>query len=58
MTAVINVCKYKENKRPIISASKCISLSVAMICMLSLEVAMIYHFGDNNSNFKLIMVSS
>ena len=55
--AIINVCKYKKNKSPVISASKCISLSVAMISMLSLEVSMIYQFGENTTNFKLIMVS-
>ena len=28
-----------------------------MISMISLEVAMIYQFGSNDSNFKLIMTS-
>lgn len=57
ISAFINVFKYKNNKSPIISASKCISLTFAMISMLSLEVAMIYEFGDNDNNFKLIMTS-
>lgn len=57
ITAIINVFKYKNNKSPIISASKCISLTVAMISILSLEVAMIYQFGNNDTNFKLIMTS-
>ena len=47
----------KKNKSPIISASKCVTLSVAMISILSLEVAMIYEFGENSVNFKVIMVS-
>ena len=38
-------------------ASKCINLTVAMISMISLEVAMIYQFGSNDSNFKLVMTS-
>lgn len=57
ISAIIKVLKYKVNKNPIIIARKCISLSVAMISMLSLEVAMIYQFGNNDSNFKLVMVS-
>ncbi|MGN1379633.1 MAG: hypothetical protein ACI4XR_04510 [Bacilli bacterium] len=57
ISAFINVFKYKSYRSPIISASKCISLTVAMISMLSLEVAMIYEFGNNDNNFKLIMTS-
>lgn len=57
ITAIINVFKYKNSDSPVISASKCISLTVAMISMLSLEVAMIYEFGENDTNFKLIMTS-
>ena len=55
ITAIVNVIKYRKNISPIVSASKCISLSVAMISMLSLEAAMIYQFGNNNSEFKIIM---
>lgn len=57
ITAIINVLKHKEHKSPIITASKCISLTVAMISMLSLEVAMIYQFGENDAHFKLVMTS-
>lgn len=57
ISAFINVIRYKSNKSPIVSASKCISLTVAMIAMLSLEVAMIYEFGDNDNGFKIIMTS-
>lgn len=57
ITATINVFKHINYKSPIISASKCISLTVAMISILSLEVSMIYEFGNNDTNFKLIMTS-
>lgn len=57
ISAIINVIKYRKNHSPIIASSKCINLTVAMISMISLEVAMIYKFGNNNSNFKLIMTS-
>lgn len=54
-TAFINVFKYRENSEPIISASKCINLTVAMVSMISLETAMIYTFGNNDADFKLLM---
>lgn len=57
IVAVINICKYKNNKSPIIKSSKCISLFAAMISILSLKVAMINEFGENTTNFKLIIVS-
>lgn len=57
ISAFINVIKYRKSNSPIISASKCISLTVAMISMLSLEVAMISQFGNNDSSFKLITIS-
>lgn len=55
--AFINVFKYKKKKSPVLVASKCINLSVAMISMISLEVAMISQFGSGDDNFKLIMIS-
>lgn len=58
ISAIINVLKYRKNHSPIIAASKCINLTVAMISMVSLEVAMIYQFGNNDPNFKLIMTAS
>lgn len=57
ITAFINVFKYRKDKNPIMIASKCINLTVAMISIISLEVAMIYQFGNNEDYFKLIMVS-
>lgn len=57
ISAFINVFKYRKNHSPIILASKCINLTVAMISMISLAVAMITEFGDNDLNFKYIMIS-
>lgn len=57
ISAIINVFKHRKNHRPIITASKCINLTVAMITMVSLEVAMVYQFGNNDFNFKLITTS-
>lgn len=58
ISAIINVFKYRKNHSPVIASSKCINLTVAMISMVSLEVAMVYQFGNNDSNFKLIMTTS
>lgn len=57
ISAFVNVIKYRKQKSPILIANKCINLTVAMISMISLEVAMIYQFGSNDSDFKLIMTS-
>lgn len=58
INAAINVIKYRKNHSPVITANKCINLTVAMISMVSLEVAMVYQFGNNDSNFKLVMTAS
>lgn len=58
ISAIINVLKYRKNHNPIIASSKCINLTVAMISMVSLEAAMVYQFGNNDSSFKLIMTAS
>lgn len=58
ISAVVNVFKYKNNNNSRILASKYLSLSVALISILSLEVAMIYQFGNNDWNFKLKMIAS
>lgn len=58
ISGIINVIKYRKNHNPVIISSKCINLTVAMISMISLEVAMIYQFGNNDSNFKFVMTSS
>lgn len=57
ITAIINIIKYRNNHSPLLIASKCINLTVAMISIVSLEVAMIYQFGNDDSSFKLIMTS-
>lgn len=58
ITAIINVVKYRNNNNPILIAQKCINLTVAMVAMISLEVAMIYQFGNNDYSFKSVMTGS
>ena len=57
ISAIINVIKYRKNHSPLLASSKCINLTVAMISMISLEVAMVSQFGTNDSEFKMIMTS-
>ncbi len=57
--AIINIIRYRKNNRPIFIASKCISLTTAMISLISLETAMLSQFGTGKTdNFNLIMVAS
>lgn len=55
--AFINVLKYRKKNNPIIIASKCLNFTVAMVSMISLEVAMVSKFGNNDAEFKNIMTS-
>lgn len=57
INAIIKVFKSRKLKSPILIASKCINLTVAMISLISLEVAMIYQFGNNDESFKIIMLA-
>ena len=45
-TAIINVIKYRKYNSPVFSASKAISLSSALVSMLTLESTMLTTFGD------------
>ncbi len=57
ISAIINVIKYRKNHSPLLASSKCINLTVAMVSMISLEVAMVSEFGTNDSEFKMLMTS-
>lgn len=57
ITAFINVFKHRHETSPILAASKCVNLTVAMIMMISLEVAMMTHFGRGDEIFRTIVVS-
>ena len=55
ITAIVNVIKHGS---PVLSASKAISLTAAMVSMLSLETAMISRFGADQPDFRRIMTSA
>lgn len=56
IVAIVNVVKFWKSKRPIMLASKIINLTVAMVAMISLEVAMINQFGEGDVNFRMTIV--
>ena len=45
--AIINIIKYRKYESPIMSTAKIISLSAALVSMLSLETAMFAEFGSD-----------
>ncbi len=57
ISAIVNVVKYRRRGSPVLSAAKVISLTAALVSMLSLETAMIGQFDNNQDNFRTIMVS-
>ena len=57
ITAFINVFKYRHQSSLILTASKFINLTVAMISMLSLEASMIYRFGNEDEAFRQTMIA-
>ncbi|MDE6319367.1 MAG: hypothetical protein K2M22_06635 [Lachnospiraceae bacterium] len=59
ITAVWNVVKFRRYGSPVMSAAKVISLTAALVSMLSLEIAMLAQFGsDDDQMFRLIMTAS
>ena len=55
ISAFINLIKYRNSKSPIILASKAIKVVIALISIVSLEVAMINEFGDYDLALKSTM---
>lgn len=58
-TAVRNVVKFRRYGSPVMSAAKVISLTAALVSMLSLETAMLTQFGAaDDPAFRRIMTAS
>lgn len=49
ISAIINLIKYRKYKSPVMTVAKIISLSAALVSMLSLETAMFAQFGQDMS---------
>ncbi len=58
ISAIINVIKYRSHGSPVMSASKVISLTAALVSMLSLETAMLAQFGSDETEFRRIMLGA
>ena len=58
ISAIINVIKYQRRGSPILSAAKVISLTAALVSMLSLETAMLAQFGNDEPEFRRIMLAA
>ena len=56
ISAIINVIKYRSHGSPVMSAAKVISLTAALVSMLSLETAMLARFGSDETEFRRIML--
>ena len=56
ISAIINVIKYRSHGSPVMSAAKVISLTAALVSMLSLETAMLAQFGSDETEFRRIML--
>ena len=57
ITALISVLKYRKRGSPVMSAAKVISLTAALVSMLSLETAMLARFGGGEEEFRRIMLA-
>lgn len=59
ITAVRNVVRSKRYKSPVLSAAKVVSLTAALVSLLSLETAMLTQFGAaDDPMFRQIMTAS
>lgn len=59
IAAVVNVVKFRKHGSPILSAAKVISLTAALVSMLSLATAMLAQFGqDDEEEFRRIMIGA
>ena len=55
VSAIISVMKYRRYGSPVLSASKVIRLTTALVSVLSLETAMIGRFGSEDTSFRQMM---
>ncbi|MBQ8409458.1 MAG: hypothetical protein IJY39_11420 [Clostridia bacterium] len=57
--AIVNVIKYRRYKSPVFAAAKCISLTVAVVSMLTLENTMLSTFSDGtmDADASLLMTA-
>ncbi len=52
ITATINIIKFRKLKSPVLSASKAIAFTGAIMSVMALQAAMIAQFGEENAVFR------
>jgi hypothetical protein len=57
ITASIDTIKFRKQGSPVLSAAKVISLTAALVSMLSLETGMLSRYGGGDSTFRWQMTS-
>lgn len=57
-SATVKLARFHRRDDPLMSAAKAISLTAAMVSMLSLETALISRFGDGNAVFHYIITAA
>lgn len=57
INATVKLSRFHRRDDPLLSAAKAVSLTAAMVSMLSLETAMITRFGDDSMAFHARMTS-
>lgn len=57
ISASIGLGAVRKHGSPLMSTARSVSLTAAMVSMLSLEIAMIARYGDSSSNFAVITTS-
>jgi divalent metal cation (Fe/Co/Zn/Cd) transporter len=55
ITATVNLVKRRKLGSPVLSAAKAVSLTAALVSMLSLETAMLAEFGNDDSVLRFWM---
>lgn len=58
ISATIRLVKFHRRDDPLMSAAKAVSLTAAMVSMLSLETAMISRFGDSRNDLHYVMTAA
>lgn len=58
IAAIAGVVKFRKQGSPLLSAAKAVSLTAALVSMLSLETAMLAQFGEDQSQFRRMMTGA
>lgn len=57
ITSGVNIVRFRKYNSPVLSAAKAVSLTAALVSMLSLETAMLARFGEEEPVFRRTMTA-